>query len=93
MAEPLATEDIYGVVDFAVGPLTFSAWLDHVDVEVVRITSVGDGVGLSHQDFNDWSYAAAFEDGLEPVQAARDMLAEDVIGAQFLDLAGVEGGW
>lgn len=83
----LSPDEAYGTVDFEAGPLTFSAWLKLLDAEVVRITAIG------HEDFADWGYADAFCDGVEPVQAARDMLAEDVTGAKFLDLAGIEGGW
>lgn len=75
------------VIDFQVGQLTFEQWLDAIDVEVVRIT------GLGREDFADWTYADAFEDGVEPAQAARDMLAEDSVGSQFLTIAGIEGGW
>ena len=87
MAAPEA-DDLYGTGEFEAGTLTFSAWLELVEAEVVRITS-----GFGREDFNDWGYAAAFEDEVEPVQAARDMLAEDVTGAGYLELAGVEGGW
>lgn len=79
-------DGLYGTGEFEAGRLTFSGWLKAVEAEVVRIT------GLGREDFNDWGYAAAFEDEVEPVQAARDMLAEDVTGAQFLELAGIEGG-
>jgi hypothetical protein len=85
------SDDFYGTQEFAAGPLTFSAWLDLLDAEVVRITSLQGGVGLGREDFADWSFAEAFEDGLEPDQAARDMLAADVTGAGFLELAGLDG--
>lgn len=88
-----ASEDIYGTIEFAVGPLTFSAWLDLVDAEVVKITLKASGVGLGREDFADWDYAPAFEDGLEPDQAARDLLAADTMGAGFLELAGLDGGF
>ena len=90
---PLATDDIYGTVEFEAGPLTFSAWLDLVDAEVVRITALGGGVGLDRESFAEWDFASAFEDGLEPDQAARDMLAADTIGAGFLEIAGLDGGF
>ena len=83
--------DGFGVGQFEVGPLTFQQWLDAIEAEVVRITSLQGGIGLGREDFNDWTYAAAFEDEVEPVQAARDILAEDVTGAQFLELAGIDG--
>lgn len=74
-------------IEFACGALTFEQWLAAIEDEVVRIT------GLGREDFTDWQYADAFEEGVEPVVAARDMLAADVLGAQFLELAGIEGGF
>lgn len=85
-------DDAYGTGEFEAGTLKFSEWLKLLDNEVVRITSLKGGVGLGHEDFADWHYAAAFEDEVEPVEAARDMLAEDTSGAGFLKLAGIEGG-
>ena len=81
-------DDLYGVGEFEAGQLTFSQWLALLDKEVARITD-----GFSHDDFNDWGFADAFGDGVEPVQAARDMLAEDVTGQGYLEFAGIEGGW
>lgn len=79
-------DDYLGVVEFKAGPMTFAQWMKAVDAEVVKITG-----GLEAADFADWGFADAFEDGVEPRQAAIDMLAEDVTGAAILKTKGLEG--
>jgi len=69
---------------FEGGPLTFEQWRELLDKEVERITG-----GFSIDDFRDWHFADAFEDGIEPVEAAHMMLAEDHMGREFLALAGI----
>jgi hypothetical protein len=71
----------YGVVAFKDGPLTFPKWMKRVDAFVDQITGK---IGFTSEDFADWGFADAFEDGVEPRQAAIDMLAEDVTGHEFL---------
>lgn len=70
---------------FEAGALTFEQWLRAVDIEVVKIT------GLSTEDFADWNFSDAYEDGIEPRQAAIDMLADDAIGLQFLKRHDLDG--
>lgn len=77
-------EGPYGVVAFEAGPMTFPKWMAAVDLFVDAITNK---VGFTSEDFADWDFASAFEDGVEPRQAAIDMLAEDVTGAEFLEIA------
>jgi hypothetical protein len=74
-------------IQFSAGMLTFDQWLDRVDIETNRLTG---GVGFTHEDFRDWNFADAYEDGIEPVDAAVSMLAEDVMGQGFLDALGME---
>lgn len=78
----------YGVGDFSAGPMTFAAWMRQVDAFVDAITN---NVGFTSEDFADWDFASAFEDGVEPRQAAIDMLAEDVTGAGFLEINNLLG--
>lgn len=73
-------------VEFADGAMTFDDWLVAVDREVVKITD-----GFGREDFADWGYADAFDDAVEPRQAAIDMLAADVTGREYLALAGIDG--
>ena len=65
----------------------FTTWLQAVDREVDRISG---GIGLSRRNFSDWRYARAFREGAMPRQAAIDMLAEDLNGADYLRHAGIE---
>ena len=83
----LASDDTshLGIVVFEDGPLTFETWFGKVSAEVVKIT------GLEAEDFADWGFADAFDDAVEPRQAAIDMLAQDSIGASFLELKGLQG--
>lgn len=74
------------VIEFAAGPLNFDAWMRLLDEEVQRIT------GFTSGDFPDWHFVDCFEDGIEPIEAARQMLADDSLGIQFLELAGIEAG-
>lgn len=78
----------YGVGNFSAGPMTFRAWMNQVDAFVDAIT---DTFGFTSEDFADWDFASAFEDGVEPRQAAIDMLAEDVTGAVFLEMNNLLG--
>lgn len=73
-------------VMFAEGPLTFADWLERVDQETVKITK-----SFGRDDFRDWEFADAFENGVEPRRAAIGMLSADgAIGQEFLRLAGIE---
>jgi hypothetical protein len=65
----------------------FDAWMRKVNAEVDRITG---GVGFTSDDFRDWEYRDAFDSEVDPVEAARAALAEDVTGSQFLELAGID---
>jgi hypothetical protein len=65
----------------------FDAWMRRVNAEVDRITGC---VGFTSEDFRDWGYRDAFDDGVEPVEAAHQALAEDVTGRGFLELAGID---
>lgn len=67
--------------DFSVA---FDVWKAAVDAEIAKIAG-----GFTADDFSDWTYAEAFEDGAEPRQAAIDALANDPIGVDFLELAGL----
>lgn len=71
-------------IPFQALELTFKQWLDLVDSEVIRITGVFD-----RENFRDWAFADAFNNGVEPVDAARLMLAADgTVGREFLAQAG-----
>ena len=72
-------------VEFADGAMTFDDWLAAINRHVEKFTG-----GMSREDFADWHYADAFEDAVEPRQAAIDMLAADSVGAQYLALAGID---
>lgn len=75
---------VIDTVEFEAGRLTFEAWAKLIDAEVEKLT------GFDREAFADWGYAEAFEDGVEPRDAAIAMLSRDHIGREFLALAGVE---
>lgn len=61
-------------VRFAEGPMSFDQWRAAVDKVVQRLT------GFGCDDLPDWHYAEAFSDGVEPCEAARDMLEDNNLG-------------
>ena len=69
---------------FEAGELTFDQWKALVDEEVTRIT-----LAFTSEDFVDWTFAEAFEDGVEPRDAAHRALAQDHQGRSFLEFAGI----
>jgi hypothetical protein len=84
MTESSDAHEADETVAFEAGSLTFRQWMRKVNAEIDGIT---DSMGLTSKDFADWNYAYAFEEGVEPRQAAIDALAEDDIGKQYLEAA------
>jgi hypothetical protein len=70
------------LIEFREGELDFAGWRKRVDEAIDRFTGNN---GLVAEDFPDWGFADAFGDGVEPVDAARDLLAADAMGRGFLE--------
>jgi hypothetical protein len=50
----------------------FSNWMDQVSRHIQSYT------GLTIQDVSDWTWAAAFEDGMLPDEAAQEFLTSEM---------------
>ena len=48
--------------------ISFSAWLDQCDAIALHL------VGMTTADYDDWSWADAYDQGLRPVTAVRRSL-------------------
>lgn len=48
--------------------MTYEEWLAEVNRETVAL------VGMRTDDFEDWKYRDAYDDGMDPDQAAREAL-------------------
>jgi len=49
----------------------FNAWLHEVDKHMMRIA------GVTHDDIADCLWADWFQDGVDPLEAAKDALTDD----------------
>jgi len=60
--------------------MSFQEWLKAVNKEVVKITE--GQIGLF--DLADWCSRDAFDDGLDPKEAALEAIQHDDLGGEFL---------
>lgn len=56
----------------------FDQWLTAVDIAVARI------IGLGIDDLADWHYHDAYDDGVDPQEAAKEVLANEGLDVEGL---------
>lgn len=49
---------------------SFGDWMEEVDAALERLS------GMSSGDLPDWPYRDAYDDGLNPISVAREVLSE-----------------